>query len=98
MTPDNYGRLLAAALESIGKAGSLGELDDARVRYLSRRGEIALLFDQIRSHPPEDRPALGKELNRLRDAVQKSYDERKIELEGGTRKDGASPDLTLPGR
>jgi len=68
------------------------------VKYLSRRGEIALLFDQIRTHPPEDRPALGKELNRLRDTVQKSYDEKKLELERGTRKDSASLDLTLPGR
>jgi phenylalanyl-tRNA synthetase alpha chain len=98
MTPDKLGPLKAASLEAIDRSGSLEELDEVRVRYLSRRGEIAALFDQIRSRPVEERPLLGKELNLLRDAVQKRFDEKKAELESVSLVKAAAVDLTLPGR
>src|SRR5262245_26188245 len=98
MTLDNLGPLKAASIDSIDKANSLAELDEVRIRFLSRKGEIASLFDQIRTRPAEERPSLGKELNELRNAVQKRFDERKLQLESRSAGTGAALDLSLPGR
>jgi len=73
------------------------QLDQFRVRYLSRKGSIAALFDSLRNALPEERPALGKALNALRQHVQGLHDAKATALasKGETR---ASLDLSLPGR
>ncbi len=88
----------ATALRDIDGAKDGPSLDQARVRYLARKGLIAGLFEQLAGLPPEDRPAYGKRLNELRQSVQAAFDARTAALATPSSL-GASPvDLTLPGR
>ena len=73
-------------------------LDEFRVRYLARKGAIAVLFDRLKTAPPEDRPGLGKLLNELRSAVQQMLDEKSSALSGAAVMPPPAADLTLPGR
>ena len=90
--------LRAAAENAIGAVTDARGLDEFRVTYLARKGEIAALFDRLKTVPAQDRPAFGKLLNELRAAVQQMHDGKSAAL-GGT---GTPPvpalDLTLPGR
>jgi len=78
---------------------TLEEAEDFRIAYLGQRsGIITNLFKQIGQVAPEDRPAVGKQLNALKQRAEALHQEALDRLE---REDGAEPpnvDLTLPGR
>jgi phenylalanyl-tRNA synthetase alpha chain len=73
------------------------QLEEFRIAYLARKGEVASLFELLKTVSPEERPGLGKSLNELRAFVQKQYDEKSKALSAGNVRP-ASTDLTLPGR
>jgi phenylalanyl-tRNA synthetase alpha chain len=73
-------------------------LDAFRVRYLARKGSVAALFDRLKTAPAGDRPALGKLLNELRNAVQELHDTRAASFGPGGSGPVPALDLTLPGR
>ncbi len=82
----------------IGTARDAGDLEAFRVAFLARKGSINSLFEQLKSVPPEQKPARGKELNELRSHVQRLFDERSALLAAHAGGGKASIDLTLPGR
>lgn len=55
-------------------------LDEFRVRYLARKGAMAALFEQLKSAPADQKPALGKLLNELRAAIQQLHDAKAASL------------------
>jgi phenylalanyl-tRNA synthetase alpha chain len=72
-------------------------LEEFRIRYLARKGLIASLFDELKTVPAAEKPAIGKELNSLRQHVQSLYDEKSKSLTAPTQTAPAL-DMTLPGR
>ena len=68
--------LRAQAEADIAAATDPRSLDAFRVKYLARKGSVAALFDRLKTAPAGDRPALGKLLNELRNAVQELHDAR----------------------
>jgi phenylalanyl-tRNA synthetase alpha chain len=74
------------------------QLEDLRVKYLGRRGIIQSLFDKLREVPKEEKPALGKLLNELKELAQGKYNEKKLEIERKKAKVESVVDLTIPGR
>jgi phenylalanyl-tRNA synthetase alpha chain len=85
------------ALAAISAASTGEQLEEFRVRYLSRKGAVAALFQKLGNLPEAERPAAGQLVNDLRDRLQDAYAARKKSLET-PRKDPAGIDLTLPGR
>lgn len=59
-----------AALEMIEKAQTSQDLNDVRVKYLGKSGEISLLMRDMANVPKEERPFMGKLVNELRSAVE----------------------------
>lgn len=82
----------------LAKAANEPELDQVRVKFLSRNGAIAQLFEEMKSVSPAEKPALGKALNMLKGSAQTAFDERMLTLERSPEREGTSLDLTLPGR
>ena len=82
------------AQSAIGGAKSLAELDEARVRYLGRKSELAQALRTVR-----DRET-GMTLNALRDRLEQAVESRKAELERAEldeRLAGDEVDITWPG-
>ena len=48
------------------KASNAEELETLRIKYLSKKGEIAALFNEFRNVPNEEKRELGQLLNQLR--------------------------------
>ncbi|GHV43557.1 phenylalanine--tRNA ligase alpha subunit [Bacteroidia bacterium] len=46
------------------------ELEQARIKYLSKKGEITALFDAFKSVPNEEKRAVGQLINELKDLAQ----------------------------
>ena len=73
------------------------EVEEARVRFLGKKGEVTKLFDEFRTMDKEMKKEFGKTLNDLKQTVQNKIEE----LKGQTVSEGASQavsqDLTMPG-
>ncbi|EGV17278.1 phenylalanine--tRNA ligase subunit alpha [Thiocapsa marina] len=93
--------LQAAALEAIAAAADLASLDQVRVRYLGKSGELTALLKQLGTLPADERPAAGQEINQAKAAVQVAIDRRKVVLDDAVltaRLAAERIDVSLPGR
>ena len=72
------------------------ELEEYRLKYLSRNGIIPDLLSRIGEAPPEQRATLGKELNQLKNLAQNKFKKAQQDLKSGTNhKQKATDDITL---
>lgn len=77
-------------------ARSLEEVEQFRIKHLSKKGTIALLFDDFKNVPVEQKKDIGKALNELKSAAQTKINELKEQL-CDTGSGASGIDLTLPG-
>ena len=75
---------------------SLDELEQFRLKYLSKKGEIAQLFADFKNVPAELKKEVGLEINRLKQKAQEKYDQLKESFEESLASSEGS-DLTRPG-
>ena len=66
---------------AVGEANSLQALDDIRIQYLGKKGEVKALLKQTGSRPPEERAAWGQGVNRLKNQVLEALETKKSALE-----------------
>lgn len=85
-------------LSDLNQSDTLEKLERLRITYLARSGQIAALFEGLKSATPAEKPRLGKALNELRSFAQSYYDAKKNDLENVLKPKDTSVDLTLPGR
>ncbi len=81
----------------IEKINSEKQLEDIRIKYLSRNGLIAGLFEELKTLPKEEKPAIGKELNIFRSFITDKFNSVKERIEQNSKSAGDVLDLTLPG-
>ncbi|SHJ41634.1 phenylalanyl-tRNA synthetase, alpha subunit [Hymenobacter daecheongensis DSM 21074] len=74
------------------------QLEQFRLAFTGRKGQLADLFDQLKTVAPEQRRAVGQELNQLKQAALERFEQRRQELEEATQNTPADPtfDYTLP--
>lgn len=85
-------RELSDQIDSL-KAANAEELEALRVKYLSKKGEISLLFNDFRSVAAEQKKEIGKLLNELKEKTQDKINELKENF-GTVRATGEETDLT----
>ena len=91
--------LAKQAAESLGQVSSKETLASFWQEYLSKNGKIPALMKNLRTVAPEERPAMGKIINELKQKVQADYDAAAetvdITLPAKTRPMGGLHPLTL---
>ncbi len=98
---EDLATLTAQAGAEIDAATTLAELDQARVRYLGKKGELTQYLKTLGSLPPEERPKVGQAVNEAKKALQERIEARRIALEEAAlsaRLVEERIDVTLPGR
>ncbi|HLR45814.1 MAG TPA: phenylalanine--tRNA ligase subunit alpha, partial [Deinococcales bacterium] len=88
------------ALSQIAAAADERQLQDLRVRFLGKKGEVTSQLKTLGSLPPDERRAAGARINALRDELENAFNERRTELrraELDARLERERVDLTLPG-
>lgn len=58
------------ALEAIQNAKDAKELDEVRVQYLGKKGELTLILRSMGGLSPEERPIVGSLVNQVRDELE----------------------------
>jgi len=76
---------------------TISDLEDFRLRFLSKKGIIAELFDQFRQLPKEAKKDTGRLLNDLKNAAVSRYEQFQILLKPAASSSSKISDLSLPG-
>jgi len=85
-----------AALDSL--TADSQAIEEVRVSYLGRKGNIAKLFALIGSIEPSEKPKFGQLINALKNDCQSSFDEKVASLTAEKKDSNEdSLDFTLPG-
>lgn len=90
-------RLKVEAEDALKKVGDLEALESFRLEYLIKKGKLQTLFAKMKDVPKEEKPAVGKELNIMKKAVEGAFGELRDKLEKQA-KSAPDIDLSLPGR
>ncbi len=88
-------------IESLNNAKTLQELDEIRVKFTGKKGDLTLLLRSLGKLPPEERKETGQELNKLRDEIEYSLTQagKKIrDFENEKQEINERIDVTLPER
>ncbi len=74
---------LKAEIEAL-KASKADEIEALRIKYLSKKGEISLLFNDFRNVAAENKKEVGKLLNELKEKAFNRINELKENLDNST--------------
>lgn len=93
--------LQKAALAAIADSSALSALQDLKVQYLGKKGELTALLRGMGSLAPEERPRIGQLVNDVRHALEQAITEKEALLSQKAleqRLASEKIDITLPGR
>ena len=91
----------ARALEELQRAAKSEELEEWRVRYLGRRGELTQSLRALSALGPDERRTVGAAANKLKERLETGLLERQQavkEAEAAGLQSAEAIDVTLPGR
>ena len=89
------------ALRQIESSEALERLNDIRVSYLGKKGELTNLLKSMKDVAPEDRPKVGQMVNDVRGLIEGRLEEAKTALAKKAREEQLKReviDVTLPAR
>ena len=90
--------LLDRAIIQIGQADSLAALEQVRVQYLGKSGELTAQMKLLGGLPPEERKQFGQAVNTSKGKLEEALEQRRVALQQTTKPAGPDLDVTLPGR
>lgn len=88
------------SLRGISQAESSGDLEQIRIKYLGKKGEVTLLLKEVGKTAPSERPRLGKLANEVKEKISASLEEKTKEVRRKERSRELlqeAVDITLPG-
>lgn len=71
-------------------------LESFRLRFISKKGQIAELFEEFKQMSGEEKKKVGKVLNELKKAAESKFKELQEKIEEKGARDNFDIDLTLP--
>ena len=89
------------ALNEISGAQSAKQLEEARIKYLGKKGELTLILRGMGGLSAEERPVIGSLVNQVRDELEKKIEEGEkhfADLEIQNKLEGENIDVTMPSK
>ena len=79
------------------KCSTQKEVEEARVRFLGKKGEVTALFEEFRTVPAEMKREFGKTLNELKKQATAKIEELKNTITDTQVASAPKQDLSMPG-
>ncbi len=98
---EQLAKIKSEALAAFGAVASPAALDELRVKYLGKKGELTAVLKQMGRLTPEERPAMGALANDVRAALEKAIETAGHKLESAAleaRLKAEALDVTVPGK
>jgi phenylalanyl-tRNA synthetase alpha chain len=99
MLDQQLSELQASALLRIKSAGSLEAIEAVRIEVLGRKGTLAQISKDMGKLSPDERAAVGKRLNAVKQELEREFDDHKSGFENAllaAKLESEWVDLTLP--
>ena len=96
---EKVNELKKMAFEEINNANTLQSLDEARVKYLGKKGELTAILKMMGTLTPEERPKLGSIVNVAKNEITVVIEEKEEKLkkeELAKKLEEEKIDVTLP--
>lgn len=90
-----------SAIASIETADALATLEELRVQYLGKKGELTAVLRNMKDLSNEERPVIGQLANEVRAEIEQSLAAKKTALEAAEQNKKLQEevlDVTMPGR
>ena len=97
---EQLAKIKEEALAALQAAASAAALDELRVKYLGKKGELTAVLKMMGKLSPEERPVMGQLANDVRAALEQALEERGTALEAAAleqRLKDEALDVTIPG-
>ena len=94
-------QIIEDATAKIGQADNLEKLNDVRVAFLGKKGELTAVLKGMKNVAAEERPKVGQWVNDARNQIENYMEETKKKLERAKREAqiaSESIDVTLPAK
>lgn len=88
------------ALRRIEESSELKALDEIKVAFLGKKGELTQILKGMKDLSPEERPKVGQRVNEVRSSLEESINQRREELSRkllDEKMKRETIDVTLPG-
>ena len=92
-------QIKAEAIRQINESDALDRLNDVRVNFLGKKGELTAVLKSMKDVAPEERPKVGQMVNEAREEIERVMDEAKTRMERRIREAKMKAeviDVTLP--
>ncbi len=89
------------AMAALNGADTLAVLEDLRIQYLGKKGELTAVMKGMGSLSAEERPVIGQLANQVRSEIETALEEKKTALEtaaAGEKLASEKIDVTMPGK
>ena len=89
------------AISQIQAADTPEKLNDVKVKFLGKKGELTAVLKGMKDVAKEDRPKVGQMVNETREAIEALLDERKNKMDAAIREAKLKEeviDVTLPAK
>lgn len=90
-----------AALDTLQNASDIDALEEARIRFLGKKGELTAVLKGMGQLSAEERPKIGALANEIRSAIENHIDTKKSELAAKLEEiklKAEVVDVTMPGK
>ncbi|MFA9463346.1 MAG: phenylalanine--tRNA ligase subunit alpha [Velocimicrobium sp.] len=74
---DKLKGILEKAVSQINDSDGMDKLNDIRVAFLGKKGELTSVLKSMKDVAPEDRPKVGQMVNEAREQLEKNLEEKK---------------------
>ena len=94
-------QLKLQALAALQEVQTPAGLEELRVRYLGKKGEVTAVLKQMGSLSAEERPIMGQLANAVRTEIENKLEERKAEIHSAVLEQKLASealDVTIPGQ
>lgn len=98
---DKLEQIKAEALKQIEASDALEKLNDVRVNFLGKKGELTAVLKSMKDVAPQDRPQVGQLVNETREEIEKVLEQAKNKMERAVREARMKAeviDVTLPAK
>ena len=94
---EQFEKIGKAALAELKKVTDLAAMEEFRIKYLARKGQITQMLGRIGRLDPVQKPQAGQLANKVKKEVLEAFERLKRNLLQSQRETGELIDVTLPG-
>lgn len=98
---DSLIRLKEQALGELASAADIAALENLRLKYMGKKGELTLILKQMGALSAEERPVVGAFANEVRNEIEAQLEDKKSALARALRDlrlQTETVDVTIPGK